>query len=162
MGSFKDMWNTAAKEETKSFQGEDLPEGTYNAEVLDCKIKPTKAGDKHMTAWDLRVVDGTYKNRRIFVNRVFSQTDESEQNRKAIKRAVDDFKLLGLPCLPEEIEKSMKDAVGKIIELRIKNGNTPGTQFQNFLRIVEGAVDAPKPAAGAGAFPGVPDDEIPF
>ena len=67
MGSFKDMWNTAAKEETKSFQGEDLPEGTYNAEVLDCKIKPTKAGDKHMTAWDLRVVDGTYKNRRIFV-----------------------------------------------------------------------------------------------
>jgi len=145
MGSFKDMWNTAAKEETRAFQGEDLPEGTYTAEVLDCRFKPTKAGDKEMAAWDMRVVQGEYKNRRIFVNRVFSKTDESEQNQKAIKRAVDDFKLLGLPCSPEETPQSMIAVIGKIIELRIKNGTTPGTQFQNFLRIVE-TTPTPAPA----------------
>jgi len=35
--------------------------------------------------------------------------------------------------------------IGKIIELRIKNGTTPGTQFQNFLRIVE-TTPTPAPA----------------
>lgn len=157
--SFKDMWGTAAKEETRSFSGEELPEGTYNAEVLDCKIKPTKAGDKHMTAWDLRVVDGAYKNRRIFVNRVFSQTDESEQNQKAIKRAVDDFKLLGLPCSTDEIKDTMLNVIGKIIELKIKNGNTPGTQFQNFLRIVETPVGNGAAASSGGV---IPDEELPY
>jgi hypothetical protein len=133
--NFKDMWNTAAKADISAPSFEDLPEGTYIAEVLSCKLGPTKAGDKDMVSWDLKVVEGQYKNSHIFVYRPFSKTDESEQNVKAINRALDDFKILGLDCTAEALAKSMRDIVGKKIEISLKNGNSG--QFKNFKRIVE-------------------------
>lgn len=133
--NFAEMWNTTAKEEKKSFSRDDLPEGIYIAEVISCKLGPTKAGDKDMVSWDLKVIEGTQKNNHIFVNRSFSKTDESEQNIKAINRALDDFKQLELACTSDVIGKTMRDIIGKKIEISLKNG-TSG-QFQNFKRIVE-------------------------
>lgn len=133
--NFKDLWNATAKTEVKTFSRDDLPEGTYIAEVISCKLGPTKAGDKDMVSWDLKVTEGGQKNNHIFVNRSFSKTDESEANIKAIERALNDFKILGLPCEAEVLGNTMKNIVGKTIEISLKNG-TSG-QFQNFKRIVE-------------------------
>lgn len=133
--NFKDMWNAAAKTEVKVFSNEDLPEGSYIAEVISCKLGPTKKGDKDMVSWDLKVIEGNQKNNHIFVNRSFSKTENTEENMKAINRALDDFKILGLPCEAEVLGSSMKNIVGKTIEISLKNGNSG--QFKNFKRIVE-------------------------
>lgn len=133
--NFKDMWDTAAKAEKKTFSNEDLPEGNYITEVISCKLGQTKAGDKDMVSWELKVVEGEQKNNHIWVYRPFSKTDGSEQNIKAIERALNDFKQLDLPCEAEVLGNTMQGIVGKIIEIALKNG-TNG-QFKNFKRIVE-------------------------
>jgi len=169
MANFKDMWNSMAKTEVKQFTIEDLPEGTYIAEVVSCKLGPTKAGDKDMVSWDLKVIEGAQKNNHIAVYRPFSKTEDSEQNIKAIDRALNDFKLLNLPCEAEVLGNSMKNVVGKNIEISLKNG-TNG-QFKNFKRIVEDVPAAPdvpvakaatEPSASATSAFVFPDEEIPF
>ena len=80
------------------------------------------------------------KNQRIFVNRPFSRTDESELNQKAIERALNDFIQLDLKADTASLAQTMSDIVGKIIELSLKKANTG--MFYNFRRIVENAVDA--------------------
>lgn len=159
--NFKDLWNTAAAAEVKTFSNEDLPEGTYITEVISCKLGPTRAGDKDMVSWDLKVVEGEQKNSHIFVNRAFSKTDASEQNIKAVERALNDFKILELPCTDTTIGKTMKDIVGKRIEISLKNG-TSG-QFKNFKRIVEEVKTVANvqevSSFGTEVFP---EEEIPF
>lgn len=156
MTAFKDMWDKAASQEKKQFVSDDLPEGSYYAEVMACKYGPTKNNDKEMVSWDLRVVQGEFKNRRIFVNRAFSRTDESEQNQKAIERVLNDFIQLDLKADSASLKQTMSDIVGKTIELSLKKANTG--MFYNFRRIVEGAVDAP-PSSGAAKSG---NDEQPF
>lgn len=151
--NFADMWNKAATQEKKQFASDDLPEGTYYAEVVSCKLGPTRAGDKDMVSWDLRVAQGEMKNRRIFVNRAFSKTDESEQNVKAIERALNDFIQLDLKADSTSLKQTMIDVTGKTIEISLKKANTG--MFYNFRRIVDGAVDAPKPQTD-------PNDAPPF
>lgn len=162
--NFAEMWDSAAGAEKKQFDTEDLPEGTYACEVLMCKMGRNKADTKDMISWDLRVVQGEQKNRHIWVHRPFSK-ETTEENQKAIARALDDFKQLDLKADSKSIKQTMLDIVGKLIEISLKNG-TNG-QFRNFRRIVEGKADAAPagtgtPPVGGGAFSGVPDDEIPF
>lgn len=154
---FKSLWNSTAAEEKKTFGGDTLPEGTYITEVISCKLGPTKAGDKDMVSWNLKVIEGAQKNCHIFVNRSFSKTDQSDQNIKAIKAALEDFKQLGLPCTAEVIGKTMREVVGKNIEIKLVASNNGG-QFQNFKRIVE------KPVAAAASFGSevFPESDIPF
>lgn len=45
-----------------------LPEGWYNARMIESEIKPTKAGDGSMLAVQFEIIDGQYANRRIFNN----------------------------------------------------------------------------------------------
>ena len=133
--NFADMWNKKAKEAKKVIgMPDELPEGTYNTEVLVCKFGETKAG-KSMVFWDLKVVDGPQKNNHIHVYRVFSKTEDSEENDKAIDRALDDFKDLELPCDQQSIGKSMTHVIGKVIEIKLVKG-TNGN-FRNFKRIIE-------------------------
>lgn len=157
--NFKDLWNATAKTEVKQFTIEDLPEGIYIAEVVSCKLGPTKAGDKDMVSWDLKVTEGDQKNNHIVVYRSFSKTDPSEQNIKAIERALNDFKILGLPCEAEVLGQTMQKIMGKKIEISLKNG-TNG-QFKNFKRIVEVApvVSDQTPSFVAEIFP---EEEKPF
>lgn len=158
--NFKDLWNTAAKTEVKQFTIEDLPEGTYIAEVISCKLGPTKAGDKDMVSWDLKVTEGEQKNNHIAVYRSFSKTDPSEANVNAINRALNDFKILGLPCEAEILGQTMQKIVGKKIEISLKNG-TSG-QFKNFKRIVEVVSVAAPAAPTTEVKTAFPVDEIPF
>lgn len=155
--SFRDLWDKAAGEEVKRGSFDPLPEGSYTAEVLSCKMGKTKAGDKDMISWDMKVVEGEQKNNHVWQHRPFSRTDESESNMKAIERATDDFKLLGLPCGTADLEKSMLGIVGKQIELSIKNSSTGNGQFINFKRIVPAAAAAP-----VSAEPAAKDDGLPF
>lgn len=138
--NFKDMWDKAATQPKKQFDNVELPEGTYTAEIVSCKLGKTKDQSKDMITWDLRIVVGEHKNQRIFVNRPFSRTDESEQNQKAIERALNDFIQLDLKADTASLAQTMSDIVGKIIELSLKKANTG--MFYNFRRIVENAVDA--------------------
>lgn len=158
--NFKDMWNTAAKTEVKVFSTDDLPEGPYITEVMSCKLGPTKKGDKDMVSWDLKVIEGEQKNNHIFVNRSFSKTDASEENIKAINRALDDFKILGLPCEAEVLGNSMKSIVGKNIEISLKNGNSG--QFKNFKRVVEVTPAVTPEIVNPDEVPFGLDDEKPF
>jgi len=160
MSNFADLWNKAATEPKKQFDN-DLPDGTYTFEVVSCKLDKTKAQDKDMVIWGLRVVSGDHKGVNYWINRAFSKTDESDSNIKAVKRAIGDFIDLGLDANTAVLGKTMEDVVGKLIEVKLvpdKNGG----QFKNFRRIVEGRADTPAPAPKPGAFPGVPDSEIPF
>jgi len=132
---FAAVWNKAAKAEKKQFGGDDLPEGTYIVEVMKCTLGPTKAGDKDMVSWDLKVIEGEQKNNHIFINRAFSKVDESEQNIKAIQRALNDFIDLGLNAEAPVLKKTIREVVGKNIEIKLVAGEKG--QFQNFKRIVE-------------------------
>ena len=152
--NFAEMWDTAAGAEKKQFDTEDLPEGTYICEVLVCKMGRNKADTKDMISWDLRVVQGEQKNRHIWVHRPFSKED-TDENRKAIARALDDFKQLDLKADSKSIKQTMLDIVGKLIEISLKNGNNG--QFRNFRRVVEGRADAGAPPAGPA-----PAEEHPF
>ncbi len=43
-----------------------IPEGKYNAVVFSNEIKDTKAGDSQYVSWQFSIIDGKYKNRRLF------------------------------------------------------------------------------------------------
>ena len=146
---FKDMWNTAAKQEKKQFS--DLPAGTYKGRVIKCAFEPAK-GDPLKTnlVWDLQIVDGEHKNSHAWIYRSFSKTDKSEQNQKAINRVLNDFVQLGLPCEADVVGKTMEDVVGKVIEFTFKPDGRDG-MWKNLNRIV------PEPVPSAAA-----DDEAPF
>lgn len=150
--NFADLWNKAAQAEKKQFGSDDLPDGTYITEVMSCKLGPTKAGTKDMVSWDLKVIEGEQKNNHIFVNRAFSKTDASEENLKAIQRALNDFIDLGLKADTASLAGTMRDIVGKNIEIKLAPGNSG--QFKNFKRIVE------KPSVITPEV--VNPDEVPF
>ena len=156
--NFAEMWDAAASAEKKQFDNEDLPEGTYVCEVLACKMGRNKADTKDMISWDLRVVQGEQKNRHIWVYRPFSK-ETTEENQKAIGRALDDFKQLDLKADSSSIRQTMIDIVGKLIEIKLTPDKSGG-QYRNFRRIVEGKSDKVIPPAGLAANPG--HDEIPF
>ena len=133
--NFADMWNKAAGAEKKQFGNDDMPDGTYITEVISCKLGKTKDQSKDMVSWNLKVIQGEQKKNHIFVHRPFSKTDMSEQNEKAIQRALNDFIDLELSADTEQLAKTMRDVVGKNVEIKLVAG-TNG-QFKNFKRIVD-------------------------
>jgi hypothetical protein len=146
--SVKDFWNEEAGVEKKVFAG-DLPDGKYVATVLKCEFGKTKDGTKDKTHWDLQVTEGPHARSHIWVDRGFSKTDESEENKKAIQRMLDDFKQLDLPCGTATIAASMDSIIGKTVLIELKMGNT--SQFKNFRGY---------PATGGPVMP--PVSESPF
>ena len=156
MTSFKDMWNTAAQQEKKTFG--DLPEGTYKGEVKVCRFQPSKDGTKENLFWDLQVVEGEEKGSHIYVYRPFSKTDTSDDNQKAINRALNDFIQLELPCNAEAIEKTMINVVGKTVEIVLKNATNGNGQFKNFKKIIE-IENTPTESFGETE---ISDKELPF
>lgn len=164
--NFADMWDSVASEPKKVFENTPLPDGDYMTEVLSVTLGETKDKLKAMFKWDLKIIEGDRKNCHIFVNRPFSKTDDSEQNVKALGRALNDFKALDLPCDRTHLDGTMKGLVGKHIEINLKeDGRGPDAQgrinqWQNFRRIVEIAPTAP---SGADAFgTEVAGEKVPF
>jgi hypothetical protein len=168
--NFAEMFDGIAKEPKKVFENTPLPEGDYVTEVLSVSLGETKDKLKAMFKWDLKIIEGDRRNCHIFVNRPFSKTDDSEQNQKALARALNDFKILDLPCDSKNLDKTMKNLIGKHIEINLKDdgrgpdANNRINQWQNFRRIVEPAPTeaVPEVAASMGAVTNMPDEPLPF
>lgn len=59
-------FNAAETQPNEGF--EPIPAGHYNAVITDSEMKPTKAGNGEYLKLTLQVLDGDYKNRKLFVN----------------------------------------------------------------------------------------------
>lgn len=148
--SVKDFWNEYAEEEIQVFVNE-LPVGNYTAKVTECKFGKTQ-NDEDKVQWTLELMNGPDKGKLFGIHRKFSRTDESEENKKNVKRMLNDFKYLGLPCSSGAIKDSMTSIIGKIIDFKVVEGKLGGF-FVNFSRIVEPSIPE------CNVFP---EEEIPF
>lgn len=163
--NFADMFDSIAKEPKTVFENTPLPDGDYVTEVVSVSLGQTKDKAKAMFKWDLKIAEGDRKNCHIFVNRPFGRED-TEQNRKALTRALNDFKILDLPCDSQILDNTMKNLIGKYIEINLKeDGRGPDqqgriNQWQNFRRIVDKPLPAPNTAESFGQ--SMPDENVPF
>ncbi|CVK18493.1 hypothetical protein SPSPH_045650 [Sporomusa sphaeroides DSM 2875] len=159
--SFKDIWDEAAGQEVKQF-ADDLPDGKYQAEVIKCEFGKTKDQTKDKVHWELKVIDGEQKGSHIWIDRAFYKNDNSEDNKKAVRRATDDFKYLGFTPTSANLENIMKGLVGQTVEIELKSGNNG--QFKNLRRIVEKPVAQTQAATNQSAFGNdkFPEEEMPF
>ena len=59
-----------ASQNTQEFK--EVPHGIYEVKVDKMEIKETKKGDPMVSIW-FKIVDGEYKNQRLFMNQVITQ-----------------------------------------------------------------------------------------
>lgn len=59
-----------AGQNTQEFK--EVPHGIYEVKVDKMEIKETKKGDPMVSIW-FKIVDGEYKNQRLFMNQVITQ-----------------------------------------------------------------------------------------
>jgi hypothetical protein len=102
---------------------EPVPEGPYIVAITDGKLKPTKAGDKEMIAWEFTVQEGEFAGRKLFTNSVL--TDEClwslmalcEAAGKPIPKGELDFDPLdyfGCQLVVNAIQKEYPEGSGKM------------------------------------------------
>ena len=60
----------SASQNTQEFK--EVPHGIYEVKVDKMEIKETKKGDPMVSIW-FKIVDGEYKNQRLFMNQVITQ-----------------------------------------------------------------------------------------
>ncbi len=60
----------SASENKQEFK--EVPHGTYEVKVDKMEIKETKNGDPMVSVW-FKIVNGEYKNQRLFMNQVITQ-----------------------------------------------------------------------------------------
>ena len=60
----------SASENKQEFK--EVPHGTYEVKVDKMEIKATQKGDPMASIW-FKIVDGEYKNQRLFMNQVITQ-----------------------------------------------------------------------------------------
>ena len=60
----------SASENKQDFK--EVPHGTYEVKVDKMEIKATQKGDPMASVW-FKIVDGEYKNQRLFMNQVITQ-----------------------------------------------------------------------------------------
>ncbi|CAM2070255.1 DUF669 domain-containing protein [Sulfidibacter corallicola] len=70
LSSMDDDFVRAEKKESKSF--EDLPEGKYQVRVAKVELTKAKTTGNPMIKWELLVLSGKYRNRRIWRNSVLT------------------------------------------------------------------------------------------
>ena len=156
--NFNEMFDSIANAPRKKFEATPLPEGDYIAEVISVVLGETKDKIKGMFKWNLKIIEGERKNSHIFINRSFSKTDDSEQNEKALNRALEDFKILGLPCDRKNLENTMRILVGKHVQVNVKDSSSGnGNQWYNLRCMLE---PSPDDATSFGTV--VPDENVPF
>lgn len=51
---------------------EALPEGRYECIVEDCQVRESKSSDNNYLNWELKIVDGEYEDRRVWIGTSFS------------------------------------------------------------------------------------------
>jgi hypothetical protein len=163
--NFAEMFDSVANKPKKQYKVDNLPDGNYVMEIVSVVPGLTKNEEKRKISWDLKVAEGEYKNRHVFITYSFTQIND-ESNLKAIDRALDPFKILDMPCDSASINGSMKKLTGKYVEINLKDdGYGPDAdgnrgQWKNFRRIVE---DVPQGAPAPQAVPQeLPEGSVPF
>ena len=61
-----------AQEEGDNREFEKVPHGEYEVKLDKLELKATKKGDPMVSAW-FTIVEGKYKNSKLFMNQVFTQ-----------------------------------------------------------------------------------------
>lgn len=64
----------ANKEEPKQREYKDPTDGKYECELVNLELGTNKAGDKLMLKGSFRILDGEFKNQRLWINKVLTGT----------------------------------------------------------------------------------------
>lgn len=56
-----------------------LPAGTYIAQIVDSDVKPNKSGTGRYLALQFEILDGEFKNRRVFANLTVEHQNQQAQ-----------------------------------------------------------------------------------
>ena len=83
---------------------EDLPDGKYEVTLDNMDLRKSKAGDPMLTAV-FTVLEGDYKNRKIFMNQVVYMGDENDKYRMNGANKFLDSLDSGLPIVFEKMSK---------------------------------------------------------
>lgn len=68
----KELETSEPKTEKKEFKP--IEDGTYECALVNLELGTTKAGDKLMLKGSFRILDGEFKNQRLWINKVLSGT----------------------------------------------------------------------------------------
>ncbi len=138
----KDFFNSEAEKPLVNFV-KDLNPGEYTAKVTKCAYGTTANGENKVE-WNLLLLDGNEKGSYVGIHCKFSITEDTDENKKNIRKMQNYFKSLQLPCNSDKIAESMAYIVGKTINMKVVAGSTGGT-FYNFKEIIENPT-SPLPA----------------
>lgn len=87
----KELEDNKPKEETKK-EYKEPTDGDYECSLIGLELGTTKAGDKLMLKGSFRILDGEFKNQRLWINKVLTGTKNPAW---AVKSAVDFLNTLG-------------------------------------------------------------------
>lgn len=82
----------ANKEEPKQREFKDPTDGEYECALLNLELGTNKAGDKLMLKGAFKILDGEFKNQRLWINKVLTNIKNQAM---AIKYAIDFLNSLG-------------------------------------------------------------------
>lgn len=87
----KELEDNKPKEETKK-EYKEPTDGDYECSLMGLELGTTKAGDKLMLKGSFRILDGEFKNQRLWINKVLTGTKNPAW---AVKSCVDFLNTLG-------------------------------------------------------------------
>lgn len=81
----KDLENNKPKEETKK-EFKEVVDGDYECALMGLELGTNKAGDKLMLKGSFKILDGEFKNQRLWINKVLTGVKNQAQ---CVKFAID-------------------------------------------------------------------------
>lgn len=87
----KELEDNKLKEAEKK-EYKEPTDGDYECALMDLEIGTTKAGDKLMLKGSFKILDGEFKNQRLWLNKVLTGTKNPA---RSVKSAVDFLNTLG-------------------------------------------------------------------
>lgn len=89
--SIKELESNQSNENTK-LEYKDPVDGDYECALMGLELGTTKAGDKLMLKGNFKILDGEFKNQRLWINKVLTGCNNSAW---CIKSAIDFLNTLG-------------------------------------------------------------------
>lgn len=87
----KDLENNKPKEETKK-EFKEVVDGDYECALMGLELGTNKVGDKLMLKGSFKILDGEFKNQRLWINKVLTGVKNQAQ---CVKFAIDFLNTLG-------------------------------------------------------------------
>jgi hypothetical protein len=147
-----EMWD-----QSNGVENRDLPDGTYNARVIECKNGTTKAGQDKIE-WVLEIADGVDEGRKCWIHRVL---DPNKQF--TIDLAKTDFLNLKVDCSGKSLKRTMADLTGRTVILKLHPNKTGDSQLRDIMGFADiKAATVTVDDAGSFGKEVFPGEEIPF